>query len=119
MSLPFRLPRRTWLVIPICCLVFMGWCDHLRLHHVKFVSNVAKEEAKVDVSSPTGYADGKRWLIVPEHNNPTYQWIEETQLMVAKGDWRVRWRRLRERSLWPRGIRRVAVPLVARVPRLA
>ncbi len=90
MSLPFPLPRRTWLVIPICCLVFMGWCDHLRLHHVKFVSNVAKEEAKVDVSSPTGYADGKRWLIVPEHNNPTYQWIEETQLMLAKGDWRVR-----------------------------
>jgi hypothetical protein len=68
----------------------MAWCDHLRLHHVKFVTNVAKEEAKVDISSPTGYADGKRWLIVPEHNNPTYQWIEETQMMLAKGDWRVR-----------------------------
>jgi hypothetical protein len=90
MSLPFRLPKRAWLLIPACCLVFMGWSDHLRLHHVKFVSNVAKEEARIDAASPTGYADGKRWLIVPEHNNPTYQWIEETQLMLARGDWRVR-----------------------------
>ncbi len=86
----FPLPRRTWLLIPACCLVFMAWSDHIRLHHVKFVSNVAREEARTDPSSPTGYADGKRWLIVPEHNNPTYQWIEETQLMLARGDWRIR-----------------------------
>lgn len=87
---PFRLPKRAWLLIPACSLVFMAWSDHIRLHHVKFVSNVAKEEAQVDASSPTGYAGGKRWLIVPEHNNPTYQWIEETQLMLAAGEWRVR-----------------------------
>jgi hypothetical protein len=90
MRSPFPLPRRVWLLFPACCLVFMAWSDHIRLHHVKFVSNVAKEEARVDASSATGYADGKRWMIVPEHNNPTFQWIEETQLMLAKGDWRVR-----------------------------
>jgi hypothetical protein len=90
MRLPFPLPTRAWLLVPVCCLVFMGWSDHLRLKHVKFVTDVAKDEARVDATSPTGYADGKRWLIVPEHNNPTYQWIEETQAMVAKGDWRVR-----------------------------
>jgi hypothetical protein len=90
MRLPLSIPKRAWLLIPICCVVFMGWVDHVRLHHVKFVSNVAKDEARVNAASPTGYADGKRWLIVPEHNNPTYQWIEETQLMAAKGDWRVR-----------------------------
>jgi hypothetical protein len=90
MRLPIPIPKRAWLLIPVCCVVFMGWVDHVRLHHVKFVSNVAKDEARVDARSPTGYADGKRWLIVPEHNNPTYQWIEETQLMAAKGDWRVR-----------------------------
>jgi hypothetical protein len=86
----FPLPRRTWLLIPACCLAFMAWSDHIRLHHVKFVTNVAKEEARIDAASPTGYADGKRWLIVPEHNNPTYQWIEETQVMIAKGEWRIR-----------------------------
>ncbi len=90
MSFPLRLPKSAWLLIPVGAAVFMAWSDHVRLHHVKFVTNVAKEEARVDASSPTGYADGKRWLIVPEHNNPTYQWIEETQLMLARGDWRVR-----------------------------
>ena len=54
------------------------------------MSKVASDEARIDANSPTGYADGKRWLIVPEHNNPSYQWIEETQLMLARGDWRVR-----------------------------
>lgn len=44
----------------------------------------------IEPGSATGYADGKRWLVVPEHDNPTYQWIEETQLMLARGDWRVR-----------------------------
>jgi hypothetical protein len=85
-----RLPKSAWLLVPVCSLAFMAWSDHVRLHHVKFVSNVAKEEARVDASSPTGYADGKRWLIVPEHNNPTYQWIQETQTMLARGEWRVR-----------------------------
>jgi len=73
-----------------CALAFVLWVDHVRIQRVKLVSNLAAEDQRIDASTPSGYADGKRWLIVPEHNNPTYQWIEETQLMLARGDWRVR-----------------------------
>jgi hypothetical protein len=62
----------------------------VRLQRVEFISYAAAKNALADPNSPTGYVDGKRWLVVPEHNNPTYQWIEETQLMLARGDWRVR-----------------------------
>jgi len=78
------------MIIPACTLAFIAWADYGRMLRVDFVSRVASEESRIDADSVTGYADGKRWLVVPEHNNPTYQWIEETQLMLARGDWRVR-----------------------------
>jgi hypothetical protein len=90
MRFPHRLFPRAWMVAPICAFAFIAWADVARVKRVELVSSVAGEDARTDVSSPTGYAGGKRWLIVPEHNNPTFQWIEETQLMVAHGVWRVR-----------------------------
>ena len=81
---------KAWIAALVLALGFVAWCDHARRGHVERISNVANEDAPVDRASPTGYAGGKRWLIVPEHNNPTYHWIEETQLMLARGDWRVR-----------------------------
>ena len=90
MSFPQRLSSRAWILAPVCALAFIIWADFVRLQHVEFVSNIAGQDASIDPNSPTGYSDGKRWLIVPEHDNPTYQWIEETQLMLARGDWRVR-----------------------------
>lgn len=57
---------------------------------MEYVTNTDRENAVVDATSPTGYAGGKRWLIVPEHNNRSYQWIAETQQMLARDEWRVR-----------------------------
>ncbi len=90
MKIPARIPRSTWLLVPLCALGFIAWGSHLRTLRVNFVSQAGQEAATVDPRSATGWADGKRWLIVPEHNNPTYQWIEETQLMLAQGGWRLR-----------------------------
>ncbi len=90
MSILTRLSSRAWVLAPACALAFVLWADGVRLRHVEAVSSLAAEEARIDPSSPTGYAEGKRWLVAPEHHNPTYQWVEETQLMLAHGDWRVR-----------------------------
>jgi hypothetical protein len=90
MSLIRWFPSRAWLLAPVCAFAFIAWADHVRIQRVDFVSKMAASGARTDPGSPSGYAEGKRWLIVPEHDNPTFQWIEETQLMVARGDWRVR-----------------------------
>lgn len=90
MSFTFRPSARAWIAAPLCALLVTVWFDAARVKRVEYVSGVAREGAEVAATSPTGYADGKRWLIVPEHNNPTYQWIEDTQEMIARGGWRVR-----------------------------
>jgi len=90
MSNPTQRPSRFWLLVPACALGFILWADAARVARVAFVSDFSQPEAAIDPASPTGYADAKRWLIVPEHDNPTYQWIQETQLMLSRGDWRVR-----------------------------
>jgi len=90
MSPGFRLPARAWLLIPLCACGFLVWADGRRAARVDAVTNTDHEEAVVDAASPTGYAGGRRWLIVPEHSNRSYQWIAETQQMLARHEWRVR-----------------------------
>ena len=90
MKNPAQFPRMLWLLVPIGALGFILWASWVRIERVDFVTRMAEEGATVDARSPTGWADGKRWLIVPEHNNPTYQWIEETQQMLARHEWRLR-----------------------------
>jgi hypothetical protein len=92
MKIPGRSPCAWVLALSLAAAVALtAWLDCARIRRVEFVSKQASDDARFDRTSPSGYADGKRWLIVPEHNNPTYQWIEETQLMAARGDWRVRY----------------------------
>ncbi|HEY5227262.1 MAG TPA: hypothetical protein VIJ19_01920, partial [Opitutaceae bacterium] len=71
MRLPRWIPSRSWILIAACAIGFTLWADLSRQRRVEFVSSVARDDAVVSAASPTGYADGKRWLIVPEHNNPT------------------------------------------------
>ena len=90
MSLRSRFFARAWMLIPLGAFGFLVWCGGQRMQRVEAVANTDREEAVLDPHSPTGYAGGKRWLIVPEHNNRSYQWIAETQQMLARGEWRVR-----------------------------
>lgn len=90
MSFSSQLSSRTWLIALLCAAGFLIWADYVRVQRVQYVTNTDREDAVVDAASPTGYAGGERWLIVPEHNNRSYQWIAETQQMLAKHEWRVR-----------------------------
>ena len=64
--------------------------DGVRAHRVEFVSKLGGIELAADEASPTGYAGGLRRMIAPEHNNESYQWIVQTQLMISQGEWRLR-----------------------------
>jgi hypothetical protein len=90
MSHPSRSTARAWILALLAALGLVLWADYMRGQRVELVSRVAADGLAADASSPTGYADGKRWLVVPEHNNATYQWIMETQAMEAGGGLRIR-----------------------------
>src|SRR5207342_3356262 len=64
--------------------------DVARVQRVDFISGLAEPPVLSEAASPTGYAAGLRRLIVPEHNNESYQWIAQTQQMLAHGEARVR-----------------------------
>ena len=54
------------------------------------MTGLAGGAATIDPASPTGYVNGVRQLIVPEHNNRSLEWIVQTQQMVTDGTWRLR-----------------------------
>ncbi len=90
MSLPPRLSPYLWIIAPLVALGFLLWLTAARLHRVDHITNLVATEATVDPASPTGYAGGWRKLIAPGHNNDSYQWIVQTQQMLARGEWRLR-----------------------------
>ncbi len=70
---------------------FLSWINTNRARHVSHVSDLTQIlPLPVDATSPTGYAGGIRELIVPEHNNDSYQWLAQTQQMLAHNEWRLR-----------------------------
>ena len=90
MSPSIPLTARVWFLIPLYAVGFLIWTGIARLRHVEYVTAIAQEEIAVAATSPTGYTGGTRELIVPEHLSESYGWIAQTQLMLHKGDWRVR-----------------------------
>lgn len=90
MSLRSRLPLCCWLLLLLGAGSWLGWVNVRRAERVNNVTHLDAQEARIDPASPTGYAGGKRWLIVPEHNNRSYQWIAETQQMFSRHEARVR-----------------------------
>ena len=86
-----RIPARLWAIVPVCACAYLAWSAHVRIERVDYVSGLAGGPGDVpDARSPTGYADGRRELVIPERNEGSFHWIEETQQMLARGELRVR-----------------------------
>jgi hypothetical protein len=88
-----RILSRAWMAVAICAFGYLAWSGHVRMQRVKYVSGLAGRANPVDVldaRSPTGYANGQRELIVPGRNEESFDWIAQTQQMLAQGELRVR-----------------------------
>lgn len=73
-------------------LGFVAWDGVVRIRHVEGLTGlygVMVDPPAVDPSSPTGYALGRRPLVLPEVGDDGYQWIMQTQTMLAGGGWRI------------------------------
>jgi hypothetical protein len=74
-------------------MAFVGWDTLVRSRHVLSVSStygVTVDAPANSATSPTGYADGMRSVLLPTGSADTAHWIMQTQAMFAKGEWRVR-----------------------------
>jgi hypothetical protein len=91
---PMNYPSRSSIaIVVVALLVALGFLTGVtrgRIERVEYVTSLGAETALPDPQSPTGWAGNRRWLVAPEHNNDSYQWIMETQRMLATGEWRLR-----------------------------
>lgn len=74
-------------------VVFTIWDAVVRGRHILAVSENygVMVDAPADApDSPTGYADGRRSLVLSIGAADTAHWIMQTQEMIANGDWRIR-----------------------------
>lgn len=90
MSFLSRIYPRGWILVLIAVLGTVAWFDAQRIRHLKMLTALGGEVPAYDSSSPTGYADGVRQLVAPDQNGENYQWIMQTQSMLAHEVWRIR-----------------------------
>ncbi len=93
MHLLSRILARSWILALICSGSFVVWVDYGRVQRLEMVSHLSGRAETPDVvvaTSPTGYANGQRELIVPERSENSFHLIMQTQQMLAQKDWRVR-----------------------------
>src|ERR1017187_10536590 len=85
LSNPIRIFPRAWMAFPLCALGFFVLTSAIRARRIEYVSEVA--------GRPAGEARGAAWrprLIVPGHHNESFEWLDQTRQMFARGEWRVR-----------------------------
>ncbi|HND60778.1 MAG TPA: tetratricopeptide repeat protein [Opitutaceae bacterium] len=84
---------KAWILVVIAALAYFTWDTGVRWRHIREVSGtygVTVDAPAVDRSSPTGYADGKRSLLLPDRDLDGYHWIMQAQQASAEGLWRMR-----------------------------
>lgn len=72
------------MAIPLCACLFLAWVDKARIARVQYASGLAGWSVS---------GQGGAWhprLIVPEHDNASFEWLDQTRQMFARGEWRVR-----------------------------
>jgi hypothetical protein len=80
--IPARADGRFWRIIPLCSLGFFILTCAVRIHRIEIVSGVASGPAADAASMPR--------LLIPGHSNESFEWLDQTREMFARGELRVR-----------------------------
>ncbi len=80
-----------WVAVWVLVVGFVIWDAIARSRPVLEISaryGVAVDAPAIDPASPTGYAGGRRSILLPAAD--TAHWVMQTQTMIARGEWRIR-----------------------------
>ncbi|HEY1847571.1 MAG TPA: hypothetical protein VGG37_00130 [Opitutaceae bacterium] len=84
---------RLWLVVPLCAVGFLAWNGAARIGRIDSLSSLpgrAHVPDKPDPPSAAGDTRVLRDLVLPGGGGRAFDWIEQTELMAARGEARVR-----------------------------
>jgi len=85
--------RYAWLAALLLALAFIAIDSSQRIGSFEEISSVPDAlvaSPATDASSPTGYENNQRHLILPRYGIDGYHWLMQTQQMLATGDARIR-----------------------------
>jgi hypothetical protein len=87
-----RFSSHAWVAILLGAAGFLIWINIVRIQRVDYVSGIGEPAGTASgaASAPAGPTGWQPQLIVPEHDNTSYEWLDQAQLMFAKKEWRVR-----------------------------
>jgi hypothetical protein len=90
MKPPLLSSQRAWLLVTACACGFLIWINVDRIRHLDYIAKATDTPAPFDAGSPTGYTGGVRQFMGAGRSTESYQWLAQTQQILAQGDWRVR-----------------------------
>jgi hypothetical protein len=88
-----RFSSRAWVLIPLLAFGFIAVTSVLRIQRVRYVSGLAGWTVAGpagDAVAPAGPAGQLPRMVVPGDSNDSYEWIDQTRQMFARGELRVR-----------------------------
>jgi hypothetical protein len=91
-SIP-RLSQYCWIPAVAVVAGILLWWTALRAGRAEYVTALPgwyADPALPDPNYSTGISGDRRRLIIPEHNNDSFRWLDETEVVLRTGDWRVR-----------------------------
>src|SRR3954470_13476725 len=85
----FRPSSLALIAIPLCAIGFLLWINQVRVRQINYVSSIG-ETVDAGLSSSSSRGAPQTRLIIPEHINTSYAWLNQTRQMLARNEWRVR-----------------------------
>ena len=83
---------RPWMFALAAALGLVAWEASVQARHLRDLSGrfgVVVDPPALDPGAPTGFTLGRRILVLPEEGADGYQWIMQTQAMLAGEGWRI------------------------------
>jgi hypothetical protein len=88
-----RIPRRSWLIVPLLALAFAVATTAIRVRRIEFVSRISGEQASPSSGGVQAPEAGSEWqpqLIIPGEHNESFERLDQVRQMFDRRQWRVR-----------------------------
>ena len=82
-----RIPRWSWVFVPLLALGFIAATSAVRIHRVRYVSGLAGWSASGRQGASAAW---QPQLIIPGNQSSSFEWLDQTRQMFATGELRVR-----------------------------
>ncbi|WED64931.1 hypothetical protein PXH66_21500 [Synoicihabitans lomoniglobus] len=92
MKLTALLSKAPWWIPPLAVIALVWWSDCAAMQRIDYVSGLHTQDLHLtpDDGSVSGFAGGRRRMIIPAHSSESFEWVVQTQRMQHQDVWRLK-----------------------------